>query len=322
MASAVGLICVEIFGYRDPAARDYAVNLGMALQLTNIIRDVAVDLKRGRIYLPLEDLHWFSVTEHELRAGVVTPRRPPLLRYQCRRARYYYRLAAEQLPRTIAGSLVAAEIMGGIYFEILRRIERAQLRRVQQRDPGAALAARDDGAAVVGGEPVPAVAATAGAGSPHASPAGRSRRRRRCGHHRRRLCRPERGDGAGRARRTRARARGRPALGGRASSFTEPAAARRVDNGQHILIGCYDETFAFLRRVGVASKVTIRSGLSADSVDAAGRWSRLSCPALPSPLHLLAGLWRWPALSLRDRLAVLRLALRKTPLPSETVRRG
>lgn len=111
----------------------------------------------------------------------------------------------------------------------------------------------------------------------------------------------------------------RPALGGRTSSYSVPAAEGRADNGQHILMGCYDETFSYLRRVGVASKVTIRSGLSADSVDAAGQWSRLSCPALPSPLNLLAGLWRWPALSMRDRLAVLRLALRKTPLPSETV---
>ena len=62
VASSVGLICVEIFGYRHQAARDYAVNLGVALQLTNIVRDVAVDLKKGRVYLPLDDLNWFQVT--------------------------------------------------------------------------------------------------------------------------------------------------------------------------------------------------------------------------------------------------------------------
>ena len=126
VASSVGLICVEIFGYRDEAARDYAVNLGVALQLTNIIRDVAVDLKKGRVYLPLDDMHWFRVTEAELRAGVVTPGIRQLLRYQCRRARDYYRRAAEHLPRSDRGSLVAAEIMGAIYFGILRRIERAR----------------------------------------------------------------------------------------------------------------------------------------------------------------------------------------------------
>lgn len=126
VASSVGLICVEIFGYRHPAARDYAVNLGVALQLTNIIRDVAVDLKKGRVYLPLDDMQWFQVTEADLRAGVVTPRIRQLLRYQCRRARDYYRLAAERLPRVDARNLVAAEIMSGIYFGILRRIERSR----------------------------------------------------------------------------------------------------------------------------------------------------------------------------------------------------
>jgi squalene-associated FAD-dependent desaturase len=111
----------------------------------------------------------------------------------------------------------------------------------------------------------------------------------------------------------------RPALGGRTSSFAVPAAGSRADNGQHILMGCYVETFSLLRRVGSRSKVAMQSGLSIDSVDAAGRWSRLACPSLPSPLNLLAGLWRWPSLGLRDRLSALRLATRGTPLPSETV---
>jgi phytoene synthase len=125
VASTVGLTCVEIFGYRDPKAREYAVNLGLALQLTNIIRDVATDLERGRIYLPAEDLTRFGVTEEALRKGVVTPQVRALLEFECVRARDYYRRAAACLPPTDARSLVAAEIMGGIYFEILERIERA-----------------------------------------------------------------------------------------------------------------------------------------------------------------------------------------------------
>ena len=129
VASAVGLICLEIFGYRDPAAREYAANLGMALQLTNIIRDVATDLRRGRLYLPLEDLARFGVTDDDLHhcttKGVVTDTVVPLLRFECERAHDYYRLAARQLPRADARSLVAAEIMGGIYYGILERIERA-----------------------------------------------------------------------------------------------------------------------------------------------------------------------------------------------------
>src|SRR5690606_24505443 len=67
VASTVGLICIEIFGYRDPRTRDYAVALGVALQLTNIGRDVAVDLQRGRIYLPAEDMERFGVAEEDLR---------------------------------------------------------------------------------------------------------------------------------------------------------------------------------------------------------------------------------------------------------------
>jgi phytoene synthase len=125
VASAVGLICVEIFGYTDPRARAYAVNLGMALQITNIIRDVAADLGRGRVYLPGEDMARFGVSEADLQAGRVTPPVRALLEFECRRAREYYQRAAADLPPVDAYSLMAAEIMGGIYFEILQRIERS-----------------------------------------------------------------------------------------------------------------------------------------------------------------------------------------------------
>ena len=124
VASAVGLICLEIFGYRNPSAKAYAENLGLALQLTNIIRDVRTDLVRGRVYLPTEDLVRFGVSEDDLRSGQLTSRVVELLRFECERAHSYYRRAAAQLPPEDARSLVAAEIMGGIYFEILRRIER------------------------------------------------------------------------------------------------------------------------------------------------------------------------------------------------------
>ena len=125
VASTVGLICIEIFGYRDPASRTYAVNLGMALQLTNIIRDVAADLQQGRVYLPTEDLVRFGVTEEALRQGTVTAPVRDLLRFECQRAREYYDRAAADMPRADTRSLVAAEIMGGIYLGILQRIERA-----------------------------------------------------------------------------------------------------------------------------------------------------------------------------------------------------
>lgn len=124
VASAVGLVCVEIFGCRDGLARDYAINLGIALQLTNIVRDVGVDLAQGRVYLPQEDLRRFACAEGALRRGAVTDEVRALLAFEIARARQYFHRAALALPRTDARKLVAAEIMGAIYQEILRRIER------------------------------------------------------------------------------------------------------------------------------------------------------------------------------------------------------
>jgi len=126
VASAVGLICVEIFGYRDDRARQYAVELGVALQLTNIIRDVAVDLAEGRLYLPLEDLSRFGCTEADLRKGQVTEQVRALLRFECDRARTYYERASRVLPAIDARRLIAARIMGAIYYEILQSVERTE----------------------------------------------------------------------------------------------------------------------------------------------------------------------------------------------------
>jgi 15-cis-phytoene synthase len=140
VASAVGLICVEIFGYRDKAARQYAIDLGVALQLTNILRDVPEDLARGRVYIPLEDFTRQECCEEDLRVeakragrGVQSPAVKRLLAFQAQRAREYYRRAAAALPRQDARRLVAAEIMGAIYRAILRRIERADYDVFTQR---------------------------------------------------------------------------------------------------------------------------------------------------------------------------------------------
>lgn len=126
VASAVGLVCIEIFGCRDAASRHYAVNLGLALQLTNIVRDVGVDLAHGRVYLPQQDLRRFNCGEDALRAGVVTEPVRALLAFEITRAREYFQRAAVALPRSDARRLVAAEIMGAIYQDILRRVEAKQ----------------------------------------------------------------------------------------------------------------------------------------------------------------------------------------------------
>ena len=124
VASAVGVMCIEVFGCRDSRSRDYAFNLGLALQITNIIRDIKADLKQGRIYLPQEDLARFGVTEEALVAGEMTGAIRKLIQHECQRARQLYAAAAQAMPHGEARKLVAAEIMGGIYFEILQRIER------------------------------------------------------------------------------------------------------------------------------------------------------------------------------------------------------
>lgn len=125
VASAVGLVSIEIFGHKNPACRDYAINLGYALQLTNILRDVGQDARdTGRIYLPLEDLRRFGVTEEEILAGRSSERFLALMDFEAARAEEYYRLAAAQLPAEDRHSMIAARMMGQIYHEILEKLRR------------------------------------------------------------------------------------------------------------------------------------------------------------------------------------------------------
>jgi 15-cis-phytoene synthase len=123
VASTVGFICLEIFGARD--AREYAVNLGVALQLTNILRDVATDFEHGRVYLPLDDLARFDVRDADLGTGKMTGRVRDLLQFEAGRAREYYRRARAAMPAYDRRALVAAEIMAAIYRALLRQIERS-----------------------------------------------------------------------------------------------------------------------------------------------------------------------------------------------------
>ncbi len=128
VASAVGLAAIEIFGYTDSGARDYAVNLGLALQLTNILRDVGSDARAGRVYLPRADLRAFGVTEDDLAAGRYSPAFVGLMERQAGRAHHFYRRAWSAFPAADARSLVAAEVMGRIYFALLREIEARRFR--------------------------------------------------------------------------------------------------------------------------------------------------------------------------------------------------
>lgn len=125
VASAVGLLSIEIFGYQNPAARDYAVHLGKALQLTNILRDVRADAERGRIYLPLEELRQAGVSEEEILRFEYSPGFRKAAEGMAARARRFYLLAHDTLPAEDRRSMVAAELMGSVYWCLLQKLEQA-----------------------------------------------------------------------------------------------------------------------------------------------------------------------------------------------------
>ncbi len=123
VASAVGLVSIEIFGYKNPQCRDYAIALGLALQMTNIIRDVAADLKADRIYLPQEDLARFNYREDDLRNGVTDSRFIQLMNLEAARAESLFAEATNLLPPEDRRSMLPAEIMRSIYQALLRRMK-------------------------------------------------------------------------------------------------------------------------------------------------------------------------------------------------------
>src|SRR5215469_5814431 len=126
VASVVGLLSIEIFGHQNAACRDYAIYLGKALQLTNILRDVRTDAARGRIYLPQSELARFNVSEKEILGSEYSDRFRDLAESVAARARHFYQLARQTLPPEDRRSMVAAELMGTVYWRLLRKLERQQ----------------------------------------------------------------------------------------------------------------------------------------------------------------------------------------------------
>ena len=126
VASVVGLLSIEIFGYQNPACRHYAVYLGKALQLTNILRDVKTDAGRGRIYLPLDELRKFGVTPEEILRQEYSDRFARLAGVVAERAKDFYRRARQTLPAEDRHTMVAAELMGAVYWRLLHKLEQQQ----------------------------------------------------------------------------------------------------------------------------------------------------------------------------------------------------
>jgi phytoene synthase len=123
VASVVGLMSIEIFGYSNPRTRDYAVHLGKALQLTNILRDVRTDAERGRIYFPSDELARFGVREAEILNGKYSARFRDLAASLAARAKHFYSLARETLPAEDRRAMAAAELMGSVYWRLLQKLE-------------------------------------------------------------------------------------------------------------------------------------------------------------------------------------------------------
>ncbi len=128
VASVVGLIIIEIFGYKFPETRNYAINLGYAMQLTNILRDIKKDKDRGYIYIPLEDLQKFEYTEKELISEVYNDNFVELMQFQIKRTRGYFHKARSLLHPNERLTMFPAEVMDEIYFRLLEKIELSRFR--------------------------------------------------------------------------------------------------------------------------------------------------------------------------------------------------
>jgi phytoene synthase len=125
VASAVGLVCLRIFGFREyekELAEKLAEQCGVAFQLTNILRDIREDAERGRIYLPLEDMHRFKYTEDDLKNGVVNENFRALMRFEAERARFYYGEARKLLPLVKSESRPSLWVMMEVYGRIFDRM--------------------------------------------------------------------------------------------------------------------------------------------------------------------------------------------------------
>jgi phytoene synthase len=133
VASSVGLMCRQIFGYRNPSTKEYAVNLGIALQLTNILRDIKEDAKRGRIYIPREDLRRFGYSEEDLLQCRYTPEFVNLMRFECARASAYFDTARNALADEDKRFFFAARIMWSIYAHTLQSIMRSNYNVFEKR---------------------------------------------------------------------------------------------------------------------------------------------------------------------------------------------
>ncbi|HEY8966727.1 MAG TPA: hydroxysqualene dehydroxylase HpnE, partial [Candidatus Methylacidiphilales bacterium] len=293
VASAVGLVSIEIFGYRNPVTKEYAVALGMAFQLTNILRDVKKDSTIDRVYLPADELAEFGLSEKDIFDRNFTPAMRKFLKFQAFRARHYYAKALRLIDPADRPNLIAAEVMREVYEGILDKIEKhdfdvfthkvgltkaekvlAILRAKRREKKAAPLPPPPKEVLVLGGGFAGVAAA---------------------------LDLIHRGHSV-------TLLEAKPSLGGRAGSFTEAKSGEVLDSGQHVLMGCYEASLRLLDTLDAKAKLHVQPRLDVPFLSPRGA-SSLTALNLPAPFHLLSALAGFKELTWGDRLAALKLGL-------------
>lgn len=294
VASCVGLVSIEIFGYKNPQTQHYAELLGLAFQTTNILRDVKTDLANHRIYLPEEDFQRVGYSRDELKKGHIDERALNLFRMMGERSYQLYGSAERALPSEDRPNMLAAQIMRSIYFAMLQKadtqnydiwrkpiafskIKKAWLmqRAIRQERKQKQSLPKKKKILILGGGVAGLSAAV------HLS---------RSGHE---ITLVE-------ARQT---------LGGRSHSFRDPKTGDNIDNGQHILMGCYHATLDLLQRIGTRHLLRPEKNLNVPYVSEAKQLTRLQAAALPAPFHLLSAIFGFQELSLSEKFRAMEVGI-------------
>lgn len=310
VASAVGLVSIRIFGCTHPDTRAYAETLGYALQFTNILRDVVEDrAEMGRVYLPQAELRAFGLTEADLDAPADNPNCQRLFRLCYYRCKHFFNKARRLMPESERHNLTAAFVMAAFYEAILEKIRESGFRLGDAR------------IGLSKGRKISLLLKTLRQAKRPLPPKAKPGRVLVWGGGISGMCAALE---LGRQGFTPVLLESRSRLGGRAHSLTEPKSGLVLDNGQHILMGCYHAFLRFIDTLGSRDRLASASELRVPYSKADGGFSVLAAGALPAPLHLLSGLMRFDALDGADKLAIIRLgsALRLSgaPKPDLTAR--
>ncbi|QDQ43223.1 hydroxysqualene dehydroxylase HpnE [Methylacidiphilum kamchatkense] len=287
VAGAVGLVSIEIFGCRHALSKDYALALGTAFQLTNILRDVPKDASFGRIYFPLDELEIHGISEEDILTLRWSPKIRDFFRLQYFRAKHYFAKSSKLIHPLDKPKLLAAEIMSSVYKAILEKIKTKRFDvfhhsiRLNKAQKLASILkvlfkhAFVPDSTLPSGPPKKIVILGGGFSGVSAALELIS-----LGHEVILL-------------------ESKSKLGGRAGSFLEPQTKQIIDTGQHIMMGCYHHTLEFVEKIGISSKLLWIDPLKLSFVSEKGS-SVLEAGNLPAPFHLLVALLRYSELSVSD----------------------